>query len=216
MPRYELLGYLVLLCLGFFMLSFLENFHSVFPSGCTHLYSHPWWEGFLLSAEFIVVEFLKQSFWFIGQRICLSLRTSDAENLFLCFIAISMPSVEKCAFRSWANFLLDFIELYESFVCVEIIFLWLFSFAWIFFYSDHLFLSLIVSFVVKMFLISIMSHLFIFVLFVLILRGGSKKILLHFMSTCVLLFLLKGSIVSVLVFRPFIYLLPIFVFGVRE
>ena len=72
------------------------------------------------------------------------------------------------------------------------------------------------SFVVQMLLMSIMSHLFIFVLFVLILRGGSKKILLHFMSKCVLLFLLKSSIVSVLLFRPFIYLLFIFVFGVRE
>ena len=73
-----------------------------------------------------------------------------------------------------------------------------------------------VSFVVQMLLMSIMSHLFIFVLFVLILRGGSKKILLHFMSKCVLLFLLKSSIVSVLLFRPVIYLLFIFVFGVRE
>ena len=78
------------------------------------------------------------------------------------------------------------------------------------------FLSLMVSFVVQMLLMSIMSHLFIFVLFVLILRGGSKKILLHFMSKCVLLFLLKSSIVSVLLFRPVIYLLFIFVFGVRE
>ena len=78
------------------------------------------------------------------------------------------------------------------------------------------FLSLMVSFVVQMLFMSIMSHLFIFVLFVLILRGGSKKILLHFMSKCVLLFLLKSSIVSVLLFRPFIYLLFIFVFGVRE
>ena len=164
------------------------------------------------------ISFLKWSFWFIGQLICLSLRTSDAQNLFLCFIAISMPSVEKCAFRSWANFLLDFfkIELYELFVYVEIIFLWLFSFAWIFFYSDCIFLSLIVSCVVQMLLMSIMSHLFIFLLFVLILRGGSKKILLHFMSNCVLLFLLKSSIVSVLLFRPLIYLLYIFMFGVRE
>ena len=78
------------------------------------------------------------------------------------------------------------------------------------------FFSLMVSFVVQMLLMSIMSHLFIFVLFVLILRGGSKKILLHFMSKCVLLFLLKSSIVSVLLFRPVIYLLFIFVFGVRE
>ena len=34
----------------------------------------------------------------------------------------------------------------------------------------------------------IRSHLFIFVLIFMILRGGSKKDLLHFMSKCVLLF----------------------------
>ena len=77
------------------------------------------------------------------------------------------------------------------------------------------FLSLMVSFVVQMFLTSVRSHLFIFVLYVLILRCGSKKILLHFMSECVLLFSLKSSIESVHLFRPLIFLQFVFVYGVR-
>ena len=77
-------------------------------------------------------------------------------------------------------------------------------------------LSLMVSFVVQMLLTSIRSHLFIFVFYVLILRGGSKKIFLHFMSKCVLLFSLKSSTESILLFRPLIYLQFIFVYGVRE
>ena len=60
------------------------------------------------------------------------------------------------------------------------------------------------------------SDLFIFVLFFMILRGRSKKYLPHFMSKCVLLFSLKSSTVSVLLFRPLIYLQFIFVYGVRE
>ena len=59
-PRYGIAGSLV--TSGF---SFLKNLHNVLPSGCIHLHSHPWWEGFLLStlsSEFIVVDFLRCSF----------------------------------------------------------------------------------------------------------------------------------------------------------
>ena len=67
-----------------------------------------WLEGFLLStpsAEFIVVDFFEipiliiMKCYLIGPLICLSLRTNDADNLFFYFMAISMPSLEKCAFR---------------------------------------------------------------------------------------------------------------------
>ena len=45
--------------------------------------------------------------WYlIGYLICLSLRSSDAEHLFMCFMAISMTSLGKCAFRYLDNFLL--------------------------------------------------------------------------------------------------------------
>ena len=45
--------------------------------------------------------------WYlIGYLICLSLRSSDAEHLFMCFMAVSMTSLGKCAFRYLDNFLL--------------------------------------------------------------------------------------------------------------
>ena len=57
-------------------------------------------------------------------------------------------------------------------------------------------------------------HLFISVLFILILRGGSKKNLLYFMPVCSAFFL-KSFIVSVHLFRPLICLQFIFV-GIRS
>ena len=60
------------------------------------------------------------------------------------------------------------------------------------------------------------SDLFIFVLFFMILRGGSNKNLLRFMSKCILLFSLEIFILSVLLFRSLVCLEFIFVYAVRE
>ena len=73
-----------------------------------------------------------------------------------------------------------------------------------------------VSSAVPVLLCGIWSHLFIFVLFFMILTGGSKKNLSHFMSKCILLFFLKNFILSVLLFGSLIYLEFIFVYTVRE
>ena len=75
-----------------------------------------------------------------------------------------------------------------------------------------------VSFVVQKLLSLIRSHLFIFVFIFITLRvGGSKKILLWFMSKYVLpMFSSKNFIVSGLTFRSLLYLEFIFVYGVRE
>ena len=78
---------------------------------------------------------------------------------------------------------------------LEINSLWVSSFARFFFSHSEscLILSLMVSFAVQMLLMFIRSHLFICVLFFMILKGGSKKNLLHFMSKHVLLFSSKVS-----------------------
>ena len=81
----------------------------------------------------------------------------------------------------------------------------------------RLFVLFTVSFAVQDVLSLIRSHLFIFVFIFITLGGGSKKILLWFMSKTVLpMFSSKSFIVSSLTFRSLIHFEFIFVYGVRE
>ena len=92
------------------------------------------------------------------------------------------------------------------------------SFAIIFFHSNGcLFILFIVSFAVEKLLSLIMSHLFIFVFISITLEGGSKRILLQFMSNSVLpMFSSKSFIVPILIFRSLIPFKFVFVYGVRK
>ena len=86
--------------------------------------------------------------------------------------------------------------------------MWVASFANIFSHSvGFLFVLLMVSFAVQKVLNLIGSHLFIFVFIFVTLGGGSKKILLRFMSESVLpMFSSKSFIVSSIAFRSLIHL----------
>ena len=102
-----------------------------------------------------------------------------------------MSSLEKCLFSSLAHFLRSFVFLVLSCMSylyiLEINSLSVVSFAIIFNHSEVcLFTLFIVSFVVQKLLSLIRSHLFIFAFISITLGGGSKRILLCFMSESVL------------------------------
>ena len=83
-------------------------------------------------------------------------------------------------------------------------------------YVDGLLILLMVSFATQKLLSLIRSYLSIFVFIFITLGGGSKKILLQFISECSAMFSPKSCIVSGLTFKSLIHFEFIFLYNVTE
>ena len=133
------------------------------------------------------------------------------------FSTTAPPGKSLCPFFDWVVCFFD-VELHELFCLytLESNPLLVASFANIFsHFVGCIFILFMISFAMQKLLSFIRSYLFIFIFIFIALGGGSKKILLQFMSESVLpVFLSKSFIVSSVMFSSLIHFKFIFLYGV--
>jgi hypothetical protein len=78
--------------------------------GCnTHLHQY------ILLSIFLITDILVSRKWYlIVVLICIFLTTKDVEHLFICSLAICLPSLEKYLFKPFAHFYLDYLCLFTT------------------------------------------------------------------------------------------------------